>query len=121
MMASRAWQAQAELQLTGHDPLLRSGLQQLQLRLIMRRPEMLDLTGPLPRGPRTIFTAVTPDVVCTVRTYGTGSLYGLRLTILNRGNDGGSSQQRPVAHRARKRDASRVPLSVLAPQRTGAM
>jgi hypothetical protein len=35
-------QAQAELWLTGRDPLLRRGLQRLQLRLIVCRPEMLN-------------------------------------------------------------------------------
>ena len=74
----RAVQAQAELQLAGRDPLLRRGLQRLQLRLVVRRPEVLDLPRPR-REDHTTCTAVAPDVVFTVRMYGTRPLYGPRL------------------------------------------
>ena len=46
-----AVQSQAELQLPGRDPLLRRGLQRLQLRLVVRRSQVLDLARPSPRGP----------------------------------------------------------------------
>jgi hypothetical protein len=41
--AARGLQAQVELLLPGRDPLLRRRLQRLQLRLIVRRPQVLDL------------------------------------------------------------------------------
>jgi hypothetical protein len=44
-------QAQAELQLPGRDPLLRCGLQRLELRFAVRRPQVLDLTRTAPRRP----------------------------------------------------------------------
>lgn len=40
---TRAVQAQAELQLPGRDPLPRRSLQPLQLRPVVRRPQVLDL------------------------------------------------------------------------------
>ena len=49
--AARRLQAQVEFQLSGRDPLLCRGLQRLQPRLIVRRPEMFDLPRPAPRGP----------------------------------------------------------------------
>ena len=49
--AARRLQAQVELGLPGRDPLLRRCLQGLQRRVIVRRPEMLDLPRSAPRGP----------------------------------------------------------------------
>ena len=76
--AARGLQAQAELQLPGRDPLLRRGLQRLQLRLIVRRPRCSISRDPR-REDHTTCTAVAPDVVFTVRMYGTRPLYGPRL------------------------------------------
>ncbi|HET7013271.1 MAG TPA: hypothetical protein VFI65_05145 [Streptosporangiaceae bacterium] len=63
-------QPQVQLALTRRQLLPRRGLQQLHLRLVMRRAQMPDI----PRTPRceeyTICTAVAPDAVLTVRTYG---------------------------------------------------
>jgi hypothetical protein len=68
-------QAQVEFALASCQPLPRRGLQQFQLGTGVRRPEVLDI--PRPRCEEcTICTAVAPDAVFTVRTYGTGPLYG---------------------------------------------
>ncbi len=58
----------------GH-PLPRLRLQRLQLGLIVGRADVLDL--PRPRRDEYITcTAVAPDLVFTVLTYGTSQLYG---------------------------------------------
>ena len=49
--AARRLKAQAELQLPRGQPLLRRGLQSLQLSVVMRRPDVLDLPRPPPRRP----------------------------------------------------------------------
>ena len=65
-------------QLPGRDPLLRCRLQRLELRLVVCRPRCSIWRDPR-REDRTIWTAVAPDVVLTVRMYGTRPLYGPRL------------------------------------------
>ena len=67
--------AQAELQLPGHHPLPGRGLQRLQLGLVVRRPEVLDVPPPPPRQVHDL-NAVAPDLVFTVLTYGTSPLHG---------------------------------------------
>jgi hypothetical protein len=57
------------------NPLLRRRLQRLELRLVVCRPEMLDLARPCCED-HTIWTAVSPDVVVTVRMYGKATLRG---------------------------------------------
>ena len=47
----RTAQPEAELHLPGRHALLRRGLQHLKFRLIVRRPEVLDLSRPAMRGP----------------------------------------------------------------------
>jgi hypothetical protein len=64
---ARTAQPEAELQLPGCHPLLRRGLQRLKLRLVVRRTQVLDLATR---------AAVAPDVVFTVRMYGTRPLHG---------------------------------------------
>jgi hypothetical protein len=62
-------QAQVQLTLPGRQLLPRGRLQQFHLSVAVRRPEMLDV--PRPRWEEcTICTAVAPDEVFTVRTYG---------------------------------------------------
>jgi hypothetical protein len=71
-------QAQVKLTLAGRQLLLSGRLQQLQLCIIVRRSDVLDV--PRPAGVEyTICTAVAPDAVFTVRTYGTGPRYSPRL------------------------------------------
>ncbi len=94
--AARGLQAQAELLLPGRDPLLRRRLQRLQLRLVVSRPQVLDLASPR-REDHTIRTAVAPDVVLTVRMYGTTPLYGPRLVRK-------SSLRKPETRRSTTRD-----------------
>ena len=48
--AAAGIQAQVKLALPGRQPLPRRGLQQLQLRVIVRRADVLDLPRPPPRG-----------------------------------------------------------------------
>ena len=71
-------QPEAELQLPGRQTLLRRGLQRLKLRLAVRRPQVLDLLRPA-REDHTTCTAVAPNVVFTVRMYGSRPPYGPRL------------------------------------------
>ena len=47
----RVFQAEIEFQLAVRDPLAGSGLQRLKLRLVVRRPDVLDVPGPAPRRP----------------------------------------------------------------------
>jgi hypothetical protein len=70
--------AQAELQLPGHHPLPCRGLQRLQLHPVVRRPEVSIARNPR-REDHTTCTAVAPNVVFTVRMYGTRPLYEPRL------------------------------------------
>ena len=58
----------------GADPLSRSRLQQLELRVVMGRAEVLYIPRTAPRGPHDLHGCRT-DAVLTVQTYGTGLLY----------------------------------------------
>jgi len=61
----------------GGQPLRRDGLQQLQLGVIMRGTEPMCSICRDPRWQEyTLCTAMASDAVLTVRTYGTGPLYG---------------------------------------------
>ena len=73
--ALRRLQAQVKLTLPGRQPLPRRSLQQFQLHVIVSRADVLDIPRPAWKE-YTICTAVAPDAVLTVRTYGTGPLYG---------------------------------------------
>jgi hypothetical protein len=55
--AARRLQPKVELQLPGRDPLPRRRLQRLQFRLIVRRPEVLDLPNCKPKGQRGVLPA----------------------------------------------------------------
>ena len=57
-----------------HDSLHRGRLQRLQLILVMRRTEMLDIVCSSPRGVHDC-TAVAPDTVQAARTYATDADY----------------------------------------------
>jgi hypothetical protein len=65
----RVAQAQVEFALASGQALPRRGLQHLHPGIVMRGPEMLDLRHPR-RDEYTICTAVAPDLVFTMRTYG---------------------------------------------------
>jgi hypothetical protein len=69
-------QAEIKLALPRRHPLTGYGLQHLQLGVVVRRPDVLDIPRPR-RDEYTTCTAVAPDPVFTVRTYGdTGQVYG---------------------------------------------
>jgi hypothetical protein len=66
-------QAQVKPTLPGSQPPLpRRRLQQAQPGTIMGRADVLDIPRPHAGDEQTICTAVAPDAVFTVRTYGTG-------------------------------------------------
>jgi hypothetical protein len=60
---------QVKLVLASDQTLARGGLQDLQLDVIVNRPDVLDVPRPR-REEYTICTAVAPAAVFTVRTYG---------------------------------------------------
>jgi hypothetical protein len=68
--ACLAIQAEIELTLTGSQTLLRHSLDDLNLRIIVRRP-MCSMSREPRREEYTICTAVAPEAVFTVRTYAT--------------------------------------------------
>ena len=63
-------QAQVELALPGRQPLPRRGLQQFHLGIAVGRAQVIDLARAARREEYTICTAVAPEDVLTVRTYG---------------------------------------------------
>jgi hypothetical protein len=76
--AARGFQAQAELQLPGRDPLLRRGFSASSSASSCADPRCSISRDPR-REDYTTCTAVAPDVVLTVRRYGTRPLYEPRL------------------------------------------
>ena len=67
----RGVQAQVELALPAGQPLPRRGLERLQLLLVVRRPEVLDLAATRAASRARSAPPVAPDAVFTVRTYAT--------------------------------------------------
>lgn len=64
----------------------RRGLQQLQLRTVLSRADVLDILRPA-MGEHTICIAAAPDAVLSVRRYGTGLACG----AVHRGEIAGGS------------------------------
>ncbi len=74
----RTAQTEAEFHLADHETLPRRGLQRFKLGVIMRQPDVLDVSRPTPRGPHDL-DPHRPEAVFTVRTYATRRDYEPRL------------------------------------------
>jgi hypothetical protein len=78
VVAGGRLQAKVQHALPPGEPLRRGRLERLQLRLVVRRTEMLDIACPSPRGVHDLHRRRT-DAVRSVRTYATDADYEPRL------------------------------------------